>query len=294
MAVVLTYNKKKLLHENVKCLLEQNFSGFDILIVDNNSSDGTKDSLKEYLNNPRINYVNTGANLGGAGGFSYGIEYAVKQSKYDYLWVMDDDTMPQKSSLEELNNAAQLLDNDFGYLCSQVLFTDGSLCNMNKQIVDKDWFRWSTYLDNGLLKVNKASFVSVFINAKAILDVGLPISEFFIWYDDTEYTARISKKYPSFLVSNSKVVHKMKSNMSLDITNDTPERMNRYKLAYRNYYYIARREGLKAKVRYYLYILRTIKNIFKSQDKRKLRKTGVVIKSVIDGWFFRPKIKFVE
>ena len=48
----------------------------------------------EYeLTRKNVKYINTGSNLGGAGGFSFGIKQAVQQ-KYEYLWIMDDDTMP--------------------------------------------------------------------------------------------------------------------------------------------------------------------------------------------------------
>ncbi|KAF0519021.1 glycosyltransferase family 2 protein [Pediococcus pentosaceus] len=294
LAIVLTYNKKDLLKENIKCLLDQEYSDLKILVVDNKSTDGTRELIEELSDDERLNYVNTGDNLGGAGGFSYGIEYAIQNFQCDYLWIMDDDTMPLKSSLSELMVASDKLHGEFGYLSSQVVYTDGSLCNMNKQIVDKSWFESSKLLESGLLQIKKASFVSMLVKRQVVLEVGLPISDFFIWYDDTEYTARIAEKFPSFLVSKSKVLHKMKTNISLDITTDTADRLDRYRLAYRNYYYIARREGFKAKIRFYVYILKTIKRIIASDDKQKFRKIKIVLGSVIKGWSFHPKIKFIE
>ena len=38
--VIVTYNRKKLLKENIEALLNQTFKDHDILIVDNNSNDG--------------------------------------------------------------------------------------------------------------------------------------------------------------------------------------------------------------------------------------------------------------
>ena len=89
-AVVVTYNRKNLLLENVQSLLGQTFSDVQIIIVDNNSSDGTQDVLQQFIERKQILYFNTGANLGGAGGFSYGIRLAV-EAGYEYIWVMDDD-----------------------------------------------------------------------------------------------------------------------------------------------------------------------------------------------------------
>ena len=70
-AIVVTYNRKKLLLENIKALLAQTYRNLDILIIDNCSTDGTKDAIQEYIKNKSIIYVNTGSNLGGDGGFQY-------------------------------------------------------------------------------------------------------------------------------------------------------------------------------------------------------------------------------
>ncbi|MCG4650613.1 glycosyltransferase, partial [Bifidobacterium longum] len=67
--VVVTYNRKKLLRENLLALLKQTYSRFDILVIDNHSTDGTYKYIKDLLENERIIYINTGKNLGGAGGF---------------------------------------------------------------------------------------------------------------------------------------------------------------------------------------------------------------------------------
>jgi len=60
-AVVVTYNRKNLLLENVQSLLGQTFSDVQIIIVDNNSSDGTQDVLQQFIERKQILYFNTGA-----------------------------------------------------------------------------------------------------------------------------------------------------------------------------------------------------------------------------------------
>ena len=98
--IVVTYNRKELLLECLEHLFDQSY-GSDIIVVDNNSDDGTEEALRELIEKKKIQYINTGANLGGAGGFQYGIKYAT-ESGYDYLWIMDDDSMPTSNALEEL------------------------------------------------------------------------------------------------------------------------------------------------------------------------------------------------
>ena len=85
-AVVVTYNRKDLLLECLSCLQNQNFSdasqacetSLDILVIDNASTDGTSKALKPLANTKQILYFNTGSNLGGAGGFNYGMRKAVE------------------------------------------------------------------------------------------------------------------------------------------------------------------------------------------------------------------------
>ena len=90
-AVIVTYNRLPMLKKCVDALLRQNKGQFDILLIDNASTDGTGDyGAAAAAGSERIFYHNTGANLGGAGGFSYGIRTGVTEG-YDYLWLMDDD-----------------------------------------------------------------------------------------------------------------------------------------------------------------------------------------------------------
>ena len=53
-AVVVTYNRKKLLLENIECLLHQSYDNLDIIIIDNCSSDGTEEALSCYIRDKKI------------------------------------------------------------------------------------------------------------------------------------------------------------------------------------------------------------------------------------------------
>ena len=71
-AIVVTYNRKILLKQSLQALLDQTVTDFDILVVDNASTDNTREYIDDLLQEERIDYVNTGANLGGSGGFNHG------------------------------------------------------------------------------------------------------------------------------------------------------------------------------------------------------------------------------
>ena len=292
-AVVVTYNRKELLRENIEALLNQSFSQFDIMIIDNASTDGTYEYISDLARNQeKVKYYNTGKNLGGAGGFSLGIKKACEKG-YEKVWIMDDDTIPKTTALEELVKADRLLNGDFGFLASTVLWTDNSWNKMNLLRTDP-WhaFEKVDLVERGVIPINRASFVSLLINADAVFELGLPIKEFFIWSDDQEYTDRLSKKYPCYYVSHSKVVHKTVTNEGSNIAVDSMDRIDRYKLAFRNEYYIARRNNTKKEYRinvrgYLLTILR------KSNDY-KFKRIKTLLSGVLAGKRFKPEIEYLQ
>lgn len=98
LSVVVTYNRLELLKRCYKALQSQTHKDFDILIVNNGSTDGSKewiDSLPESV--LKIHQEN----LGGAGGFYAGEKYGYDNG-YDWLWLMDDDGVPAADQLEKL------------------------------------------------------------------------------------------------------------------------------------------------------------------------------------------------
>ena len=174
-AVVVTYNRKELLARCIEALLGQQNAVCDILIVDNASTDGTGAYLAA-LNEPRVHSRSTGANLGGAGGFNFGIRWAV-EAGYDLVWIMDDDTLPHPDSLAQLLAAHTILGGNYGFLSSAVLWTDGTECKMNRQKIKKNFYEHVELLRHGLILVEQATFVSLLFPAAAIEKAGLPIRD---------------------------------------------------------------------------------------------------------------------
>ena len=134
--IVVTFNRKKMLKECIEALLKQSYDNQEILVIDNASTDGTKDYIKKLIDHKKVFYYNTGKNSGGAGGFNYGVREALKHG-YDYLWLMDDDSIAEdKDALKILVEKAAYLKDNFSFLAGLVKWTDGSLCTMNVQKLD--------------------------------------------------------------------------------------------------------------------------------------------------------------
>lgn len=290
-SVIVTYNRKELLYECIEALLRQ-IVPTDIFVIDNASTDHTREYIEPLISRDCVYYHNTKKNLGGAGGFHIGMKLAMKK-KYEYIWIMDDDTIPEPTALEELYRADEILNGEYGFLSSAVLWTDQTPCLMNIPGVSKKWLQGNknNYLEQGILGIKHASFVSVFFKYDVIKTVGLPIKEFFIWNDDFEYTMRISDQYDCYYVAKSKVCHKMKTNSEANILLESPDRLDRYRYGYRNEYYTIRRYGIQEKLKYYYRIVSLCIKIVKGDCPAKRKRLQIVLKGVIDGWFFHPRIE---
>ena len=288
-AVVVTYNRKELLEQCISKLLEQENVFCDVFVIDNASTDGTKEMIRNQFNVPQVIYENTGANLGGAGGFEYGVKKAV-EAGYEYVWIMDDDTLPERTALSELFNVDRKLNGNWGFLSSVAYWTDGNICRMNIQkktifrhIGDKEYR--SEYSP-----IVMCSFVSLLVKASIVKKVGLPIGEYFIWTDDYEFTGRISRRYPCYMVTGSKVVHAMKNHTRVDFATDDASRIHRYRYIYRNDVHCYRQYGIKGWMYIILKDLYTSVNVLMKSKEHKWEKIKVMVKGFMDGTKFHPII----
>ena len=296
-AVVVTYNRCEMLQRCLAHLAAQT-APCDVLVVDNASTDGTQQWLREYCAaHPGVRVLRMQENTGGAGGFSAGIEESVKAG-YDGAWIMDDDCLPQSDALERLLEADRLLGGaeHYGLLSSAVLWTDGRECRMNRQKLRKRYYEYLELLQHGLVQIEQATFVSLLIPAATVRKVGLPIREFFIWGDDIEYTRRIAVRHgmPCFMAGASRVVHAMEHNSGSSIAEDGPQRIARYNYAYRNENYLYRMEGIRG---FAYYTAKCAKNapmiLLRAKDHRAAR-LAVIVRQYICGLFFNPKIAFPD
>ncbi len=98
-AVVVTHNRKEKLRDCLAALAGQQRPPDHILVVDNASTDGTSTMLdREYGG---VEVLRLAKNEGGAGGFHEGMKRA-HMAGAEWLWLMDDDTIPDADALEQL------------------------------------------------------------------------------------------------------------------------------------------------------------------------------------------------
>lgn len=288
-AVVVTYNRLPLLRQCLAALAAQTAQDLTIFLVDNASTDGTAEAVAEMAL-PNLVYRNTGKNLGGAGGFAYGVREAALAG-YDALWLMDDDTLPTPTALAELLQADRELNGQYGWLSSRALAPDGTDQPMNLQRVTP--YKDLPNFDGERIPAVMASFVSLFLRTETVRRYGLPIAEFFIWSDDWEYTRRISREQPCYVVPASRVVHAMQNPGIVNIAADVPARWERYCYFYRNDVVLYRREGLRG----WLWLLakdawHTVQ-VLRSPQGCKAWRIGIIWKGFFAGVRFRPATPYL-
>jgi len=213
-AVVVTYNRKDLLLECLEALRKQTRPINATYLIDNASTDGTPELLKEKgyiqelppenLVEPwekefkiknlmdgqviKLHYVRMHENTGGAGGFHEGVKRAYEKG-YDWLWLMDDDVEPLEHALERFF--------DFTHLSkcihpSRILPNGGrlrwggciSLETGYTTLLESDENFWR---NKEFTCVNFGCFEGMFIHREIVRDIGFPRKEFFLIRDDTHY-----------------------------------------------------------------------------------------------------------
>jgi rhamnopyranosyl-N-acetylglucosaminyl-diphospho-decaprenol beta-1,3/1,4-galactofuranosyltransferase len=205
-AIVVTYNRREMLRRCLTALAAQDHPVERTVVIDNASTDGTADLVRAEF--PDVEVLSLERNVGGAGGFEQGLSWAHRRG-YEWLWLMDDDTLTLPSTLGALLEGARRAPGPIPMLvCSEVRWKDERLHPMNVPLP-----RWrerghlAEAAGRGLLSVRYATFVSLALRREAIDRFGLPLADYFIWGDDVEFTARVLRHERGYLVPESRVYH---------------------------------------------------------------------------------------
>lgn len=288
IAVVVTCNRCELLKKSIDALLESAFSLYRIVVVNNASTDGTKQYL-DSLRDERIIKEHRDINEGGAGGFYYGVKTAYEIG-CDFIWLMDDDTIVTPFALSELMSGYEKLwHRNIGFLASNALWKDGKPCLMN---ICSPCYEWNEYASDGLVRVSHCSFVSMLIPSWVVKEVGYPIKEYFIWGDDGEYSTRILRKYEGYLCGKSIVYHYMNDNVGVDIYNIESNRIDRFYYFYRNWMCTHRMRSSEDAKRYIQETRKLIKEVLKSNTSHKFKKAKTIARGLKDGKKFKVSINY--
>lgn len=233
VAVVVTFNRKVMLLQNIRALKSQTRALDKIVIIDNASTDGTPEALRSsgILDDPQIAYFRSERNTGGAGGFRAGMQRAMDAGAV-WLWIMDDDVAPAPECLATL-----------------LTYTDVSECIHPRKIFANgteypserfyDVLTGGSYaVDNlsfkngkSIIYNNTATFEGLLVSKRIVEKVGLPDERYFICGDDLLFALKASVHTNISHVRDA-ILHKL-----VNPSNDFPAWREYYSLRNRFFVY---------------------------------------------------------
>jgi rhamnopyranosyl-N-acetylglucosaminyl-diphospho-decaprenol beta-1,3/1,4-galactofuranosyltransferase len=210
-AVVVTFNRGELLLECLDALAAQSHPVERVIVIDNASTDGTPDLLREHgaLEREGLDYVRLEENRGSSGGFAAGVEAGLAAG-LDWLWLMDDDAEPEPDTLALLLGSGAAADPGTAALCPAVVLPDGTVDVKHRGLFKggPDYLPLEQYVAGTAPRLEFFTWVGLLVRTEAARGAGLPHADFFIWADDYEYSFRVRKHGAIRLVPESRIVHK--------------------------------------------------------------------------------------
>lgn len=207
--IILNWNGWRDTIECLDALKDCRYPALTVIVVDNGSADDSVARIRAA--HPDILLLESGANLGFAGGNNIGIRYALAHGA-EYVWLLNNDTKPAPDALDALV-AKALTDKRIGAVASICYYADspstvqawaGSRVNLwigygriTTQPHSDDWF----HTLNG---------TSMLVARTAIEDAGLLDQGFFLYWEDTEFCLRLRKEgWRIAAAPDSRVLHKV-------------------------------------------------------------------------------------
>lgn len=177
-AILVTYNRLETLKTALAHIMAQTVAPTEIVIVDNNSTDGTREYLQSLHGQGSIHCIFMESNTGSAGAISRAMTYGLSKNAYEYFWVLDDDTFYAPNALKDLVENIELTP-------FVMLGLHGANFRMGTKVFVDPAIK--------LQEVDYAMIDGAIIKADVVRKLGPLCEEFFMMCDDHEYSIRIRK-----------------------------------------------------------------------------------------------------
>ena len=214
-AVVVTHDRRELLLACLGALAAQTHAVQGVTVVDTASSDGTGEALAAsgLADELDIDYLRLERNGGGAEGFHYGVRAALATGA-DWIWLMDDDCEAAPDALAALLASPRTRDPRSVLLAPLVETPEGEVLPLNRGWLRPRWFRAPLsglrpeHWRSAEVRVEHVSLVGPLVRAEAAARTDPPRRDFFIWFDDLEWTARLGRLGELWLITAARIVHR--------------------------------------------------------------------------------------
>jgi len=187
-----------------------------IILIDNGTSYSLGDNIKKFRN---IILYSFERNEGSARGFYRGIELALHEDG-QYVWLLDDDNLPNKNALYSLRAAQYHLKNEDKkfLLCSFRNDRKELIENKGQKFYKNSFFEFhikkklikkipERLNENNLIKCEAVPYGGLLLDKSLISEKDLPNQEYYLYCDDIDFTYRLTLKgYDIYCVTDSVIV----------------------------------------------------------------------------------------
>jgi GT2 family glycosyltransferase len=212
LGVMVVYNGIRYLKKALDSVLAELKSPYALLIVDNSSTDGSFEYIRS--NFPDVPVLRTHENLGGAGGFSAGMQVAIETPDCEYVWLLDNDIIAEANSLPPLLDCLQKR--------KGAVAAGSQLCLYDEpEVVQAIGGMYTPWLGNirgnhfgerrkynvANTEVDYLPACSLLVRKKALREIGF-FADVFIFFDDVDWCLRAKKmNHTLWCVPQSVVLH---------------------------------------------------------------------------------------
>jgi len=121
VVLILSYNGKHLLDDSISSYLKNDYGNFSVCVVDNGSTDGTEQYVKEKY--PDVYTLKLEKNLGYSGGLNEGLRYAFEEQGSDYALITNNDVKADEKVISSLVATGELK-SEIGFATGKVYYYD--------------------------------------------------------------------------------------------------------------------------------------------------------------------------
>jgi len=215
--VILNYNGEQFLDRCLTSLFNQTFSAFELLFIDNASTDGSINYIKKrFGNDPRLKIIENSVNYGPIEGNNIGMRLASKSSQY--VLLLNNDTELTQNWLSCMVSAFEL-DSKIGAACSkQMMMDDPKRLQGFGSFIDQSGFNYQlgeNEVDKGqyggaTIEIFAGGTTALFIRAALLRKIGLLDSSYVHGFDDVDFCWRVKLSgYKVVCVSQCVMYHKV-------------------------------------------------------------------------------------
>jgi len=205
--IIVNFNGFRFLEPCLSSISSQSYRHFEIIFVDNGSSDSSADFVKEHF--PSAVVIATGKNLGFAGGTNAGI----RKARGEFILTLNNDTVADPQFLENLIKT-MIADPGVGMCASKMIFPDGRIYSTGICVS-----RSGTAWDRGIFENDTGQYESetevfgpcagaALYRRTMLEEIGLFDEDFFLFMEDVDlaFRARMASWCCRYIPS-AKVIH---------------------------------------------------------------------------------------